>query len=138
MSFDYPQKVLFKHCDPAGLVFYPRYFEMINDVVESFFDDALGIPFEKLHETANIPTVHLDTTFNTPSRHGDRLIITLTVLRIGNSAIDLSIIARSGTEIRFSAKSTLVYVDKSGKPARLSDTLRTALTPHLKDTPDAS
>ncbi|MEL6103010.1 MAG: acyl-CoA thioesterase, partial [Pseudomonadota bacterium] len=28
MSFQFLQKVLFKHCDPAGIVFYPRYFEM--------------------------------------------------------------------------------------------------------------
>jgi len=133
MAFTYPQKVLFKHCDPAGLVFYPRYFEMINDVVEAFFDDALHCPFEKLHEIANVPTVHLDTTFNTPSRHGDRLIITLDVLRIGNSAVDLSIIARSGDQIRFAAKSTLVYINKFGKPTRWPDDLRAALTPHLKE-----
>jgi 4-hydroxybenzoyl-CoA thioesterase len=39
MAFVMNQKVLFKHCDPAGVVFYPRYFEMINDCVEALFDD---------------------------------------------------------------------------------------------------
>src|SRR5260370_493059 len=31
-------QVLFRHCDPAGIVFYPRYFEMVNDLVEEWFD----------------------------------------------------------------------------------------------------
>jgi 4-hydroxybenzoyl-CoA thioesterase len=32
----YQREVLvrFAHCDPAGIVFYARYFEMINGVVE--------------------------------------------------------------------------------------------------------
>ena len=38
------RKVLFKHCDPAGIVFHPRYFETVNDCVAAFFD-ALGDPF---------------------------------------------------------------------------------------------
>ena len=31
-------EVRFRHFDPAGIVFYPRYFEMINDFVEEWFD----------------------------------------------------------------------------------------------------
>lgn len=38
MLFTFTQKVLFKHCDPAGIVFYPRYFEIINDCIEAFFE----------------------------------------------------------------------------------------------------
>ena len=29
--------VRFQHCDPAGIVFYPRYFEMISQSVEEWF-----------------------------------------------------------------------------------------------------
>ena len=38
-------EVRFRHCDPAGIVFYPRYFEMINDFVEEWFDKGMGLPF---------------------------------------------------------------------------------------------
>ena len=34
MAFVFPQKVRFQHCDPAGIVFYPRYFEMLNTTIE--------------------------------------------------------------------------------------------------------
>ena len=46
--YEMPQKVLFKHCDPAGIVFFPRYFEMMNDCVEAFFDKVVEWPFEDI------------------------------------------------------------------------------------------
>ena len=73
MVFTYPQNVLFKHCDPAGIVFYPRYFEMINDCVEAFFNDALATPFHRLIAAGGVPTVRIENEFVAPSRHGDRL-----------------------------------------------------------------
>ena len=32
-TFTIRRQVEFNHCDPAGIVFYPRYFEMISAVV---------------------------------------------------------------------------------------------------------
>ena len=34
--FERNKRVRFAHCDPAGIVFYPRYFEMLNELVEAF------------------------------------------------------------------------------------------------------
>ena len=42
MSFTTTRKVRFEHCDPAGIVFYPRYFEMINGTVEDWFEEDLA------------------------------------------------------------------------------------------------
>ncbi|MFY9211561.1 MAG: thioesterase family protein [Aestuariivita sp.] len=134
MPFDYHQKVLFKHCDPAGIVFYPRYFEMINDATEAFFDEALGCPWEILHETANIPTVEITTRFSAPSRHGDALIIRLEVTRLGRSSLGLRFQATCGGETRFVANSTLVRIAKTGRPEPWPDNLRTKITSFLGDT----
>ena len=35
--------VRFSHCDPASIVYFPRYFDMINGVVEDWFAGALGL-----------------------------------------------------------------------------------------------
>ena len=121
--FKNQQKVLFQHCDPAGIVFYPRYFEMVNAVVEEWFSEQLGVSFETLHGPmkAGIPTVHLETTFHAPSYHGDILDFELEPKRLGTSSLDLSITACCKSEKRFSMNSTLIYVDKKGsqvKPAQ--------------------
>ena len=133
MSFTMTQKVLFKHCDPAGIVFYPRYFEMINDCVESFFDTVLAHPFEKLHRIGGVPTVQIEATFTAPSRHGDMLDIVLSCSRLGRTSIGLTFAASCGLEKRFEAVSTLVYVNKSGKPESWPAALRNAIQHHLKE-----
>lgn len=116
MAFRFSQKVLFKHCDPAGIVFYPRYFEMLNDCVEAFFDEVLEMPFETLHATGGVPTAEITTRFHSPSRHGDRLIITLTVTRAGRSSVGISFTVEAGEDTRLTARSTLVLVGGDGRP----------------------
>lgn len=133
MQFQFHQKVLFKHCDPAGIVFYPRFFEMMNDCVEAFFD-TIGTPFESLHDAGGVPTAQISTTFHAPSRHGDRLVIALEVTRIGTSSLGLSLDASAGDHPRFSATSTLVYVDQTGRPQPWPSDIRTAMTPYLRST----
>ncbi len=127
MQFSFHQKVLFKHCDPAGIVFYPRYFEMINDCVEAFFCE-IGSPFETLHKTATVPTVEISTTFHAPSRHGDHLDIRLSTTHIGNSSSTLLVEASSQSKARFTANLTLVYVNDQGLPQRWPDPIRNSLT----------
>ena len=133
MTFSMPQKVLFKHCDPAGIVFYPRYFEMINDCIEAFFDH-IGHPFESLHQTGAIPTAEITTRFLAPSRHGDLLSLDLDITRLGNASLGLEIAARAGDQVRLIANSTLVYVDMTVRPTGWPDPIRQALAPHVRRT----
>lgn len=126
MAFRFEQKVLFKHCDPAGIVFYPRYFEMMNDCVEAFFDH-LGFPFERLHNKGAVPTARIETRFLRPSRHGDHLRLNLSATPPGRSSLDLTIITRCGGEDRVHFQSTLVVVDADGRPISWPDPMREAL-----------
>ena len=135
MVFEMPQKVLFKHCDPAGIVFFPRFFEMMNDCVEMFFDQALGLPFERLLKTGGVPTAQISTHFSSPSRHGDLLLLRLGVLRVGRSAVDYRLTAHCGPELRFETRATLVYVDASGRPAPWPEETRLKLVDYRDDAP---
>lgn len=132
MAFSFAQKVLFKHCDPAGIVFYPRYFEMMNDCVEAFFDAGLGMPFEELHTIGGVPTANIQTKFTAPSRHGDHLILSLTITQIGGSSATYHLSAHCDTELRFETEATLVFISPQGKPAAWPDSLRQGLM-HYKD-----
>ncbi len=127
MSFVFPQKILFKHCDPAGIVFFPRYFEMINDCVETFFDEVLGLPFEELHLYGGVPTAEIRTRFTAPSRHGDRLAFTLDCTKVGRTSLGLEIVATCEDETRFISSSTLVHVNREGRPTPWPDHVATKL-----------
>ncbi|RVT83327.1 acyl-CoA thioesterase [Rhodobacteraceae bacterium CCMM004] len=127
MAFVHSVRVRFGHCDPAKLVFYPRYVEMISDTVEAFFGDALGHPFEVLHPDHAVPTVQMRLHFTAPSRLGDALEIALRPTRIGRSSLDLSFACTCGGETRFTAESTLVWVGASVRPEPWPDPLRSEL-----------
>lgn len=105
--------IRFQHCDPAGIVFYPRYVEMINATVEDWFD-SIGLGFADIHGRLNtaIPAVSLAVDFRAPSRIGETLVFALTVERIGTTSVGLRIEARHRDELRFTSRLTLVHTSK--------------------------
>ena len=106
------QRVLFQHCDPAGIVFYPRYFEMINATVEQWFADELQFSFAKMHlsEKVGVPTAAIDTNFKAPSFLEDRLDFILQVEKIGAKSVNLKLRVSCAEQLRLEAKITLVFV----------------------------
>ncbi|WP_396176235.1 acyl-CoA thioesterase [Flavobacterium sp.] len=86
-KFTKQEKIKFKHIDYAGIVFYPRFLEMLNDLVEDWFEEALDRPFSKMHETNGIPTVDLKIQFKNPARLGEVLTKKLWVIELRNSSV---------------------------------------------------
>lgn len=93
MVFGNTVRVRFKDCDAAGIVFFPRYFEMLNDLVEDWFREALDWPFERMHgaDRAGVPTADLQCRFVAPSRMGEVLTRELAVTRLGSSSCVLRV-----------------------------------------------
>ena len=85
--FTKQEKIRFKHVDYAGIVFYPRFLEMLNDLVEDWFEEALDRPFSKIHETNGIPTVDLKVQFKKAARLGEILTKKLWVINLGGASI---------------------------------------------------
>jgi len=129
------QKVLFQHCDPAGIVFYPRYFEMLNRTVEEWFEERLGHGFVAIHGDmrAAVPTVRIEIDFRAVSRHGDRLDFILVPRRIGGASMDISIDVVCAGETRLTMQSRLVFFSQTeGRAKPWPDRLRAAIETELK------
>jgi 4-hydroxybenzoyl-CoA thioesterase len=87
--------VRFAHCDPAGIVFYPRYMEMFNSLVEDWCRQGLEFPLPDLIASGwGIPAVHLNGDFVSPSMLGETLSASLSVRRLGESSVHLDILFR--------------------------------------------
>jgi len=110
------KRIRFSHVDAAGIVFYPRYFELYNEVVEDWFAAALELPFDQLVDrlSAGVPTVTIACEFTAPTRLGEDLDFELRVAELGRSSFALLVDAHAGTELRLRGRSTLVF-------ARLSE-----------------
>ena len=134
MPFTFTQKILFKYCDPAGIVFYPRYFEMLNDCVETFFAQELLHPFEDMHPDSGVPTAQIEARFEAPCRHGDIVNIRLVCNKLGKSSLGLEFRAACNGQLRFSAHSTLVHINAEGRSTAWPDSLRTKITEFMERT----
>lgn len=138
-AFKVPLPISFKHCDPAGIVFYPRYVEMLNDVVEQWFQSALGCDFATLHgpRAIAVPVVNLQVDFKAPAVLGERLQAELVVDRLGKSSLGLCIAFRGplvpdASSVRLYARLTLVFVQMEGKrPIEIPEDLRRAAMPFV-------
>ena len=97
-SFNKQEKVRFQHVDYAGIVFYPRFLEMLNCLVEDWFEEALDRPFSKMHETNGIPTVDLKVQFKNAARLGEILTKKLWVKELKNSSIVCGFVFVNETE----------------------------------------
>ncbi|MBL8378397.1 MAG: acyl-CoA thioesterase [Burkholderiales bacterium] len=134
-------EISFRHCDPAGIVFYPRYAEMINDVVEHWFKHGLGCDFATLHgpRAIAIPVVKLQIDFKNPGFLGETLEAGLVVSRLGTSSLSLDITMRGqgaaqATDLKLVANLTVVFVDMGGKKAiEIPADLRAALERYRSD-----
>jgi 4-hydroxybenzoyl-CoA thioesterase len=131
-AFVKTERIRFAHCDPAGIVFYPRYFEMINALVEDWFEHALGVSFNELHFTRGIisPTVHIDCTFSHPSRLGEDVTLSLELRELGRSSFKCEVAIRHQQEQRVLAKVVIVFVDREkSRSVPIPDDLRRVMAP---------
>lgn len=127
MNYSRQIAVEFNHCDPAGIVFYPRYFEMINSVVENFFADVAGRSFAALISAGEgVPAAQIDTRFQAPSRLGDRLDWQLLIVRVGGASLGLALEARGQAELRVACTLTVVFM-VNGRPAPWPEDVRARL-----------
>lgn len=113
MSFETSAKVRFADVDPAGIVFYPRYFEMLNGAVEDWFEQDLGVDFRSMHlvHKIGIPTVKLEAYFLAPSELGEELSVTITVRDVGRSSCEIGVMFSGAGRDRLRADIVLVCMD---------------------------
>jgi 4-hydroxybenzoyl-CoA thioesterase len=74
-------KVRWSAADPAGIVFYPRFFEWFDLGTEALFE-SLGLPWRELFRAERIvgvPIVEAGARFAAPVRYGDEVRIETSV-----------------------------------------------------------
>jgi 4-hydroxybenzoyl-CoA thioesterase len=105
-TFPTEHLIRFSHCDPGGIVHFPRFFDMINGTVEDWFADALGLPFDTMHmgKRFGFPIVNTQCEFYKPCRIGERLVLDLSVGRLGRASLELTLSGKIGGEERIRAR----------------------------------
>ena len=84
MTFTNTRKVRIEwgDCDPAGIIFYPRYFEIFDASTAMLFEHALGMTKPQMlknFEFSGFPLVRTRARFLKPTRFGDDVVIDSTI-----------------------------------------------------------
>jgi 4-hydroxybenzoyl-CoA thioesterase len=94
MGFQFTRKLTVEwgHCDPAGIVFNPRFFEYFDWSTALLARAALGMEKTEMlaaYGVAGIPLVETQAVFHLPSRYGEEIEIVSIVTAVGRSSFQI-------------------------------------------------
>jgi 4-hydroxybenzoyl-CoA thioesterase len=106
-------------CDPAGIIFNARYFEIFNAATVALFERALGMNKRKMLETYNsagMPLVQTNVRFMKPVRFGDDITIESTI-KFGRSSFQVEHRVSLGNELCAEATEVRVWTVRDANGA---------------------
>lgn len=131
-EFRRPRLIRFSDCDPAGIVFYPQYFVMLNGLVEDWVNEGLGLSYHGLvvQRRIGLPTVKLEVDFRAVSRMGDQVMLGLAVERLGSRSMTLQVRCFDPVdgEVRMQMQQVLVTTSlETHRAVAIPDDMRAAI-----------
>ena len=136
MAFERSFAIRFGDVDPAGTVFYPRFFQFFHELFEEFLAVQCDLPYEMLvhRRRVGFPTVNIEANFRRPLRLGDHCYIRLTLVKVGRSSLVMDFHTWNGTIPSSAVRITTVCVnlDKGSSvriPADIRERILTQLAP---------
>jgi 4-hydroxybenzoyl-CoA thioesterase len=129
-------------CDPAGIIYYVRYFEIFDVSTTMLFERVIGmkkIQYLKAYNFLGHPVAETRAKFRVPTRFGDEVRIETQVVAVGRSSIKLehrlfldAALAAEGSETRVWA------VRDPGNPERVkSEPIPAEIAERLRKAPVA-
>lgn len=91
MIFTKRYRYRFGDIDDAGIAYYPALLHYFHCAFEDWWADGLGLSYPHVmqEERFGLPAVHLDVDFRAPIRYGDEPDVSLGILGLGNTSVQL-------------------------------------------------
>ena len=128
--YKHTTRIRFTHTDPAGFVFFPRYFEKFQSAIEDWFNFELEVDYAGLvlNQGLGLPTVRTECTFVKPCLLGEMLDLEVELMKIGTTSLTVEFIGTVAGEERLRARSVLVLIALGdGRPVPFPAELREKL-----------
>jgi 4-hydroxybenzoyl-CoA thioesterase len=108
--FRYPVEIQFRHCDPAGIVYYPRFIDMVEGAIEEWMGVELGESYRDwiVGQRLGLPRVKVSAEFKRTCTMGERLELLLRLARVGRSSFEVHVEGEVAGDPRFAINIVLV------------------------------
>ena len=126
-------KIRFFEADPAGVLFFARYFSKAHEVLEEFVP-AAGIPWEEWFGGGKwiVPLKHVEAEYRKPLMPGREVQAELLVEELGRSKVIFLVRFFQEEEEACRVRMTCVFADKERlKPVSIPGAIRERLARYL-------
>ncbi len=134
MKFARSRLIRFSHCDPAGIVYFVHFFDMVSAIVEDWFREVVGLPFQEMHleRRVGFPIVNTGCEFFRPAHLGDTLVLELAIAKLGGSSIEFAIRGAVDGEEKFRARHKVAMVSLDSFRAQpIPADMRAKMSPYV-------
>jgi len=119
--------VLWRDCDPAQIVYTPRFLDFVAEAVEGWFRHVFGVDWYGFRESrkVGIPAVHTSLDFAAPVHSGDELSLTVLIDEVGRSSLPFRVIGRLNDREAFRGVWIISTLDATdNRPISIPDDVR--------------
>ncbi len=107
--------------DPAGIIFYARYFDIFDVSTTVLLELALGmkkIDYLKAYDFLGHPLVETRARFRLPTRFGDEVAVETTVVACGRSSLKIEHKLSNAGALAVEGSETRVWVGRDPNDAK--------------------
>jgi YbgC/YbaW family acyl-CoA thioester hydrolase len=131
--FKYKEKINFFDCDPAGILFYARVYELCHSAYEAMIESfALEEDYWR-NEDYIVPIISSQASYNKPIKYAEEITVEVRVSQLKNSSFELSYNCKNGKgENCVSVKTAHIFLDKKAwLKIELPGKIKESLEKHL-------
>lgn len=133
--FNIKRKINFFDCDPAGILFYAKLFEINHSIYEDVID-SFNLKYDYWRsDVFVVPIIKTDGEYLKPVKAGDHISINLSVTLLKENSFELTYewINSDGVLVA-KARTVHVFLDKnSWEKIHIPEEIKTSLQSHQRD-----
>lgn len=122
-------------CDPAAIVYTPRFLDYTLEAIDAWMTKVLGVNWYGMNMRLGIggPIVHASLDFTSPAKGGEVIGLEVTIEKATRSALTFGVVGRIAPRRRiFAARVVVVIIDrKRFKSIALPAPFRRRIDAHL-------
>ncbi len=132
--FQYKRRINFYDCDPAGILFYGRIFQLCHEAYEAMIESFNLKDNYWVNENFIVPIIHSEAKYRKPLLAGETVELEITVTNLKDSSFELTYICKNNKgEVTNNVRTVHVFVNKSDwKKTKIVEDVRLGLKGYLE------